>query len=80
MSERDGKRRNIYVYHPKDRSKPTCLIHGPIHSSDECKVLGDFGSRYDKNIHTKDCGHNLAHRKKFNRQEEKNAIVNHEVY
>ena len=40
MSESTGKRRKMYVYHPKDGSKLTCLIHGPGHSSDECKVLG----------------------------------------
>ena len=31
MSERSGKNRKRYVYHSKDISKPTCLIHGPGH-------------------------------------------------
>ena len=34
MTESSGKRRKRYVYHPKDRSKLTCLIHSPGHSSD----------------------------------------------
>ena len=37
-----------YLDHPKDRSKLTCLIHGPGNSSDECNVLGDFGFKYSK--------------------------------
>ena len=42
MSESGGKHRKRYVDHPKDRSKLNCLIHGPGHSSDECKVVGDL--------------------------------------
>ena len=38
MSESAGMRIKRCVDHPKDRSKLTCLIHGPVHSSDECKV------------------------------------------
>ena len=34
-SESYVKHRNIYVDHPKYRSKPTFIIHGPRHSSDE---------------------------------------------
>ena len=47
-SKSAGKIRKRYVDHPKDRSKLTFLIHGPGHSSDECKVLGYFGSKYYK--------------------------------
>ena len=35
MSESAVKRRKRYVDHPKNRPKPTCLIHVPMHSSDE---------------------------------------------
>ena len=56
MSERSSKRRKRHVDHPKDRSKPTCLFHIPVHSSDECKVLVEFGSKYDKIGNTKDRG------------------------
>ena len=31
MSESAGRRRKRYLYHPKDRSKTTCIIHGPGH-------------------------------------------------
>ena len=47
------KNRKWYVNHPKDRSKQTCLIHGSIHSSDECKILEDFGNIYVKISPTK---------------------------
>ena len=46
MSEIAGKRRKMYLDHLNDRSKLTCLIHDPGHSSDECKVLGRFGNKY----------------------------------
>ena len=48
MSDSSEKRRNIYIDNPKDISKLTFLVHGPRHSSYECKVLGDFGSKYSK--------------------------------
>ena len=76
MLERDGKCREIYVDHPKDRSKPTYLIRGPGHSSYECKVLGDFGSNYAKIRPTKDRGHNLSNRNKLNRPQENNDVFN----
>ena len=41
------------VDNQRDGSKLTCLIHGPGHSPDECKVLNDFGSKYTKIIPTK---------------------------
>ena len=34
MSESAGKRRRSYAEHIEDRSKLTCLVHGPVHSSD----------------------------------------------
>ena len=68
MSEITGKHRKRYVDHPKDRSKPTCLIHGTGNSSDKFNVLGDFGYKYAKGRHTKDQGHGTTKRKKCNRQ------------
>ena len=79
VSEDLSSAENIYVDHPKDISKPTCLIHFPGHSSDECKVLGDFGYKYAKPRPTKECGHDTARRNKFNRQQENNYILNHTV-
>ena len=68
-----------YLDHTKDRSKPIRIIHGPSHSSDECKVLGDLGSNYAKSSPTEDCGHDFANKKKLNRQQDNNAIVNHKL-
>ena len=79
MSESAGKRRKRNVDHLKGTPKPTCLIHAPGHSSDEYKVLGDFGSKYDKSWPTKDFGHDPVKINKFNRQKDNNAIVNSEV-
>ena len=53
-----------------------CIIHGPRHYSDECKVLGDFGAKYSKGKPTKDRRNNLVPRNKFKGQQENNAIVN----
>ena len=80
ISESSVKCRKRYVYYPKGKSKTTCLIHGPGHLSYECKVLGDFGSKYAKSRSTKYRGHNIIPRKKFNSQQENNFIVNSEVY
>ena len=56
MSESSSKSIKRYVYHMKGVSKHTCLAHGPGHSSDECKVLGDFGYKYSKIRPIKDRG------------------------
>ena len=68
-----------YLDHTKDRSKPICIIHGPGHSSDECKVLGDLGSKYAKSMTTKDRGRDLEKQNKFKGQQDNNAIFNHAV-
>ena len=67
MSKSADKLRKRYIYHPKGKSKPTCLIHGPGNSSDECRVLGDFGSKYAKIRPTKDRGHYTKNINKINR-------------
>ena len=79
MSEIYDNHRNIYVKYPKCKSKTTCLIHGSENLSDEFKVLGDFGSKYVTSRPTKDRGNNPVPIKKFNRQQEDNAIVNNSV-
>ena len=56
-----------------------CLIHGPRHYSDECKVLGNFGDKYTKSKPTKEHGNRPVPRKIFNRQQENNDIVNNVV-
>ena len=65
MSENDGKHRKRYIDHPKDISKTTCLIHGPIYSSEECKILGDFGNKHAKEKPTKYLRQETATRKKL---------------
>ena len=58
--------------------KHTCLIHGPGYSSEERKVLGDFGTKYANSRPTKDRGSSPVPRKK-NSQQENNSIVNNIV-
>ena len=41
--------------------------------------MGDFGANYAKGNTTKDRGNHPAPRKKFNRQQKNNAIVNNAV-
>ena len=78
MSENAGKRRNIYVDYLAGRYR-NCLIHGHMHSSDECEVLGDFGSKYVKIIPTKDLRNDPVPRNKCNRKKENNDFVNSAV-
>ena len=78
MGESAGKWRKQYVYCPAGEIK-TCLIHGLQHSSDECKVLVDFGAKYAKGKPTKDHGNNPVPKKTFNRQKGNNSIVNNVV-
>ena len=66
-----------YVDHPQGRSKHTCLIRGPSHSSDECKVLVNFCFNYSKSRPTKDRWHDTTTINKLNRHQEKILIVNH---
>ena len=79
MSEISGKRRKRYVDNLKDRSKLTCLVHGPGNSSDGCKVLGDFGYKYSERIPTKYHGHEPTTNKQFDINQENNHIVWHTV-
>ena len=77
--EISGKRRKIHVDSPTGKSK-NCLIHGPGHSSGECKALGDFGTKYTNIRLNKDRGIIPVPRKAFKRQQENNAIDNNAVY
>ena len=73
-----GKHRKRYVDCPAGESK-ICFIHGLGHSSDGCKVLGEFGTKYAKSESTKDHSNHLVPRNYFNRQQESNAIANNVV-
>ena len=48
LGKRAGDCTQIYVDHPRDRSKPTCLIFVRAHSLDDCKILNDFFTKYAK--------------------------------
>ena len=74
MSESAENCRKSYVDHLKDRSKLISPIHGPGHSSDECKVLGEFVSDYSKSMPTKDHGQDPTKMKKFNRKQYNNSF------
>ena len=77
MIERTGKSRKRYVDHPNDISKLTFIIHGPGHSSDGCKVLGGFGTKYYKVRTTKDRMQEPETKKRFGRQQENKYVVQH---
>ena len=52
----------------------------PVHSSDECKVLGGVGFKYSKLGPTRDCSQEPANNNKFGRQQENNYISQDAVY
>ena len=59
-----------YVDRPLGELK-TYLIHGPGHSSDECKVLVDFGDKYTKGHPTMDHRNHPVTKEKNNKQQKK---------
>ena len=59
----------VYIY--PNRKIKNCLIHGPGNYLEECKVLGDFRTKYANSRHTKDRGNSPVPRKKTNRQQKK---------
>ena len=59
--------------------KLTFLIHGPGNSSDKCKVLINFGSKYAKSRPNKELRQEPANKKKVGIQQENNYIVQHAV-
>ena len=68
------KRRKQYVDRSKSESK-TCMIHGDEHSSDECKVLGEFGTKYAASYPTKDRGSNLIPRIIFHKNKKTRLLL-----
>ena len=62
--ERSEKCRKQYVDSSKSKSK-TCLIYDPRHSYYECKVLGDFGTKYANHKPNKDLRNHPIPRKYF---------------
>ena len=55
------------------------MIHGPGHSSDECKVLKTFGTKYAASQPTKDQGSNPIPRKVFYKKQDKHDIIENMV-
>ena len=45
---RAGKLKKNYAGHPSDRmtSDKTCVLHGPRHSTEECKLLKEYSKKY----------------------------------
>ena len=51
-----------------------CMIYGLIHYSDECKVLGEFGTKYAVAQSTNNHGRNPIPRKRFQKKQENHTI------
>ena len=47
MGKCDGKRKKRYEDCSRERAKPICLFHVNYRSSEQSKVIDDFGTRYD---------------------------------
>ena len=69
----------MYADHTEYGLKLTCLINVPGHSSDKCRVLGDFGTKYAKNGPTKYHSEEPTNKKDFGIHHENNDIVQHEL-
>ena len=46
MGKHAGNIKQRHIDHPRYRSNLICIIHGNGHSSENYKVLNDFGTRY----------------------------------
>ena len=68
------KRSKRYVDCSKSASKH-CIIHGLVHSSDECKVLGESGTKYAAAQLTEICGRNTIPKKGYHKKQESHAII-----
>ena len=63
----------------KNRLKLTFPIHGPGNSSDNCKILINFGSKYAKSRPNKELRQDPANKNKVEIQQDNNYIVQHAV-
>ena len=55
------------------------MIHGLRHSSDECKVLGEFLTKYAADQPTKNRGSNTIPKKGFHKKQENHTIIDNMV-
>ena len=69
-----------YVDNPKDRSKLTHLLHGDVHSSDICKVLGDLDKSIIKSGLLRTARRSPQKTRSFNKKLEDNSMIQHAVY
>ena len=73
MYESSDKRIKRYVHCLTSELK-TCIIHVPEHSSDECKILVNFGTEYAKGNLTKDHGNHPVPKKILTGSWKKNPL------
>ena len=51
-----SKCKKIYIVSPSEKTTgadKTCLLHGPVHSSEECKVLKEYSKSTPRSGHIK---------------------------
>ena len=56
------------------------MIHSARHSSEKCKVLGEFRTKYSAAHPVKDPGRNPISGKRFQEKQEIHTIINNVVY
>ena len=56
------------------------LIHGLGNSSDECRVLNNFGTKYAKGRSFRERSQETTFGKKFGNKKEVNDVAQHAVY
>ena len=79
MGKLSGKRNQRYVYPPRDIYKLTCIIHGFGHSSDECKLIKYFSTKYATVGSFKQIRKEPTSNKNIGKKQELNDIVQHAV-
>ena len=79
MISHDGKCRKRYVDRLSEGSELTCTIYGPGHYSEHCKVLNNFITRYDTISPSKESRHEPTFDNKYQKNQEVNDMVQHEV-
>ena len=79
MGKHSDKRNKRRVDFLRGQYTLTCIFRDPGHSSDECKVLNGFGTKYTKVKPFKERNQDPTFRKKFGNNPEVNFIVQRAV-
>ena len=79
VGNHSGNLNQRYIDHLIDRSKLTYLMHGNFHSSEQCKFLNDFGTRYDARRTLKELRQEPTSAKMQKKNHDVNAIIQHAV-